>query len=74
MRRDYLAAPRPQMQVVVMASCLSWINLISAATAAEFKPISGVYRAEMLEESPSLTASGICWWSVGLLRASASKA
>ena len=45
-------------------TCFTFVVLwAAAAISAEPKPIRGVYRAEVVESSPKLTASGLAWWN-----------
>lgn len=43
------------------------ILIPSAVRAAEWTPVSGVYRAEEVKNSPVLTASGLAWWKDRLI-------
>jgi sugar lactone lactonase YvrE len=56
------------------AAAIIWVCLARAATvfADESKPqapIAGVFRATMIESSPSLTSAGMAWWQGRLILA-----
>jgi len=43
------------------------LTIATSARTEELQPISGVFHAEEVEGSPSLTASGMAWWKDRLI-------